>query len=197
MENLLTTEVADKFQNIIASEVWHYIRKLGRDDLKVHVEDLIQEIWIKLLEVIKESNKLPTVSYIRQLCHGTLVDWTRKGTRDYHLSYDYDPEGNRSEWEEDPFSKNFVKDAEVKDLLNMFPKGSKERTYIEFYLSKAGVDIEGAKTIDVEDKFRSNYGGYTDSALAKLLGFKGTADRGWKRFRDQMKGIISDYYGIS
>lgn len=180
-------ETVNNYQKLIASCVWSYYRKINNPNFDV--EEAIQELWMKLLEYRKEKGKMPDYALAKKMCQNLLVSITRNGIPRNHASYDYDEEGDRAEWEIDHVH-NVESDAEINELANMFPKGSKERLFIDFYLAKSG-----AKDTGVTPKITRTEDGYTDSNLAKMLGFKGTGDRAYKRFKSQMLDIIKDYYG--
>lgn len=180
-------ETVNNYQNLIASCAWSYYRKI--DNPNFDVEDAIQELWMKVLEYRKKYGKMPDYALTKKMCHDDLVDMTRKGLHRNSLSYDYDEDGDRSEYTVD-HSRSIESEAEINELANMFPKGSKERTFIDFYLAKAG-----AKDTGVTPEITRTEDGYTDSNLAKMLGFKGTGDRGYKRFKSYMIDLIKDYYG--
>ena len=180
-------DTIQEYQKIISNSVWSYIRKTGNDNLEA--EELEQELWMQILEYNHKNGKLPDYKLAKTICNNTLVDLTRKGVRRNHLSYDFDEEGDRAEWEQD-LSQNIESDAELNDFLSNFPEGSKERTFFDFYLAKSG-----AKDTGIVPELTRSEDGYTDSNLAKMLGFKGTGDRGWKRFRSEMKELARDYFG--
>lgn len=180
-------ETINNYQKLISSCVWSYYRKI--DNPNFDVEDAIQELWMKLLEYKEKNGKMPDYALAKKMCQNDLVDITRKGIHRNAFSYDFDEEGDRAEYTVDPI-RNIESETEINELANMFPKGSKERMYIDFYLTKSG-----AKDTGIVPEITRTEDGYTDSNLAKMLGFKGTGDRGYKRFKAQMLDIIKDYYG--
>lgn len=180
-------KMVNDYQKIINNSVWSYIRRIDNDNLDA--EELEQELWMNLLEYREKNGKMPDYALAKTMCQRLLVDLTRKGVRRNHLSYDFDDEGDRAEWEQD-FKNDIQSDAELNDFIDMFPKGSKERMFFDFYLAKSG-----AKDTGVIPELTRSEDGYTDSNLAKMLGFKGTGDRGWKKFKNNMKVIVINYFG--
>lgn len=183
----MDNELINNYQKIISKSIWSYIRETNNTNLDV--EDLTQELWMKLLEYNKKYGKMPDYALAKQICHNALVDITRKGMHRNHLSMELDSEGDRASWEQD-YNQDVVPDSELNSLVDMFPEGSKERLYIDFYLAKSGVKDTG-----VVPEMSRTEDGYTDNNLAKMLGFSGSSDKKWRKFRDKMKEIITDYYG--
>lgn len=179
-------KMIDDYGKIINKTVYDYIDAHGLKTASA--DDMVQDCWMKLMEYNAENGKMPDFALAKKMCHGAIVDYVRYEMRRNHYSTDVDEEGDRAVWSADSY--DLETDVELDALLDMFPEGSKERTYIEFYLEKAGARMTGATPPSSR-----NDDGYTDSNLAKMLGFKGTADRQWKTFRNRMREIIADYYG--
>lgn len=185
----LDSQTVENYQKLIAHEVWSYINKTANNNLKA--DDMIQDLWVEILEYQYKYGKLPDYALAKKICQNSLVDMTRKGLHRNALSLDADEEGDRASWNVDTKGiTDIVSEVELDELADMFEKGTPERTYIDFYLEKASLRDTGVTPEETRQQ-----GGYTDSALAKMLGYKGTGDRGWKVFSRKMKEIISDYYG--
>lgn len=179
------------YNTIIRNTVYSYLKARG---LSTSIaDDMCQDAWMNILEYEKSHNKFPDYALAKTMAHRRVVDMLRKEYgSEAHFSLDDNPvddDDSYASWHEDKGNRDEF-DADLAELKDMFPEGSKERKFLDFYIAKSGVEDNGV----VPDKTRSD-DGYTDSNLAKMLGFHGTADRAWKRFRDRMKEIIADYYG--
>lgn len=184
----------DAYDKIIKNTVYNYLRARGLNTSIA--EDTCQDCWMQILEYEKSHGKFPDYALAKTIAQRRTVDSLRREYgKNAHFSLDRTSDDSSDEGAEDhsswlrDYSNRDNFDAELNALKDMFPEGTKERTFLDFYIAKSGVG-DGV----IPDKTRSE-DGYTDSNLAKMLGFKGTADRGWKKFRDRMKELIADYYG--
>lgn len=195
----ITSEQYSAYDKIITNEVYSYLRARGLS--LTHADDMYQDCWMSILEYSKKYGKLPDYALAKTMAHRRIVDTLRKEYgSNAHFSIDTassgdDYESDHNTWLTDNDNTDEFY-ADLKELRSMFPKGSKERKYLNFYIAKAGFSNEGEDEEDViTPEVTKNYGGYTDSNLAWYLGFGGTSSYKWKVFRDNMKRIISDYYG--
>lgn len=145
------------------------------------VEDLSQEMW---LEVLKTEDKLGmplTLDYIARICYNTVVDLQRHDMIRNSLSIDED---DCEKTHEDSLDDRIV----LKNLFSKYPESSLEGQFLRFYATKSGI-------ADFYSPSNSRYkDGYTDTDLAKRLGFSGTSDRRWKTFRDNFREYLRKYF---
>lgn len=159
-------------------------------------EDIEQDLWVKVLEAEKRKGHQLDLNLAAKICYDYVKDMIDYDMRRNHLSSD-SIEGT-SDSEDQSGDKiigatqdkgNYASDIDLKDLYNKFPEGSKERIFLDFWGNKSGAV---PNTNVIPEKSREN-DGYTEGALAKMLGFASASSGGYRRFRDKMKGIISDY----
>ena len=195
--NQETYEIYDK---IIKKTVYDYLRTHGMDSRDA--EDYCQDLWMTLLEYQKEKGELPDYKLAKTICQRRLIDKIRSSIRRGHANVDFDNEyGSYDDDDSEDYTYSDTvmlpyldaqSRSDINFLLKQFPEDSPERKYLDFYIEKANIDDKGVRPSSGREQ-----DGYTDSNLARSLGFAGTGDRGWKRFKSRMQSIIKDYYGRS
>ena len=198
MNNMdIDSKTFDEYNSRIADSVWRYVRET--DNRRISVEDGIQECWVAIMEYFRKHHKLPDPKLVSKICHDTCVSkLTRKDSKHNHLTYD-EEENERSEWNIDDSNteKNAWDEVSLRELRDMFEEGSKERTYLDFYLERENVADAGfhPPTKRKNSKKSNDDDGYTEGYLAKLLGFPSASSSSYRTFRNHMRAIIRDFYG--
>lgn len=160
------------------------------------VDELSQELWVTVLEKERKVDHDLDFDLIAKICYDKVVDLQRYESRRNCISIEelmvkeeedeklLKPTTSRVKLYskfEDP--DNITKTL-LKDLINIFPKDSKERTFLEYWSSSVGfMDYD----VDGNGKFN---GGYTESDLAHKLGYSGTSSGGYKKFRSKMRTLV-------
>lgn len=166
-------------------------------------EELAQELWVKILEKEEKVGHDLDLDLIARICYDTIVDIQRYNMRRNTLSLDdilHRPSGEEVESKckdneydinkifgtktEDPSNLNRIL---IEDLLEVFPEGSKEKFFLEYYCTATGY-----KDFGIEGRGK-NCEGYTESDLAKQLGFPGTGSYAFKHFRREMREFIREF----
>ena len=161
--------------------------------LDLEVDDLSQEMWKEVLTTENRVGHPLDLDYIATICYNTVVDLQRYGMK--RNAYSTDELVEDPEWS--PFREDFDSKIMVDDLLELFPPDSLEGVFLRYWATASNVKDYGYRPSDETTKRNgSSYkDGYTDSNLAKMLGFKGTGDRGYKKFKNNMKVIVINYLG--
>lgn len=167
-------------------------------------EELAQELWVKILEKEEKVGHDLDLDLIAHICYDTIVDLQRYCMRRNYISLDDlllrgipgDESENKRKDNDYEINKVFgtkVDDTDnlnrilIEDLLKVFPEGSKEKFFLEYYCTATGYKDFG---INGHGK---NCEGYTESDLAEQLGFPGTGSYAFKRFRREMREFIREF----
>lgn len=146
-------------------------------------EELAQEMWVEVLSAEKTLGIPLTLDYVARVCYNTVVDLQRHDM--IRNSYSLEEMDEDTSWL--PYEESIDSKIMIYDLFEKYPSDTPEGIYLRFYATKIGLCDFYKPTSIYKD-------GYTDGALAKLLGFKGTADRRWKRFRDNFQSQLRKYF---
>lgn len=169
-------------------------------------EELAQELWVTVLEKEASAGCEFDLDLVAKICYDKIVDIQRYDSRRNTISLDplrYETQGEESTsdslrmeplWEtisaELISGSKFEEKVVVDDLFKIFPEGSKERLFLEFWGTATGVKDFGIQgTGKYED-------GFTESSLAKMLGYAGTASGGYKKFRSKMRNFVAVYFDL-
>ena len=168
---------------------------LGHGLLSSDMDDVHQEVWSAIWQKAVAEGEYP-VNQIAAITRNVLRDFIRKDIRansitpqgyqdrvSFYGTQGDDEEGGTSAAYDVPGDDDFErreKEQDFQRFLDRYPEGTKEHTYIEYYLDKAY--REGGKR-------------YTDSELAQMLGWSGTSSGAWKAFKSKMQKEIADYFG--
>lgn len=174
-------------------------------------EDLAQELWVKILEKEERLGYDLDLDLIAHICYDTIVDIQRYDMKRNSYSLDEILErcaavesGHSSKTDnqsDDPWttgtqifsgkieSTDNVNRILIDELLKVFPEGSKERFFLEYWSTAVryrdyGID-GGGKNCD----------GFTESDLARQLGFPGTGSYAFKSFRRKMREFVKEFIG--
>lgn len=160
-------------------------------------EEISQDLWMHILEKEEEAGKDLDLDLIAKICYDKIVDMQRFDARRNMSSLDQMLEGQD---DDDDSSSQFgnscfqspasTKRIMIEELFNLFPKGSKERIFLEYWGTAAGIHDFGYKGNGCHND------GYTESDLAHELGFSGTSNRAFKKFRSNMRVIVATYLDI-
>lgn len=198
-------KLLEKYSRIVKGVAKKYASKW------VSREDLEQVLWIKVLEVVKDCGGLENTnqSLISRCCFNKAVDFYRKSRKDYETNGSLEvelerPEG-QLEYDEGKLLANsrFTNESQqvymlVKEVVNLFPEGSKERKYVEMRLYNAGLldsELFGEVEIPGTPKSHKNVDDKID--FMPLIGYNGKKiSGGWINRENSMKEIIHNYLGI-
>ena len=146
-------------------------------------EELAQEMWVEVLNTEKNLGMPLTLDYVAKICYNTVVDLQRYDMLRNSYSLEEMEESTSLTSCEDSIDSKIM----IHNLFAKYPAETAEGIYLRFYATKIGI-------CDYYEPTSVYKNGYTDGALAQLLGFKGTADRGWKRFRDNFQSQLRKYF---
>lgn len=145
------------------------------------VEDISQELWVKVLEKETRIGHDIDLNLIAKICYDHIVDMIR-----------YESSRNSSYIEEivedyNMYSRYLSDDVDhiiIEDLLDTYPEGSKEKIFLEYWSMASNYKDYG---VIGEGTYNE---GYTESDLAKKLGYSGTSSGGYKKFRNKMRTLV-------
>lgn len=166
-------------------------------------EELAQELWLHILEKEATFGEELDLDLIAKMCYDKIVDIQRFDARRNTTSFDElfeVPEHSNCITEEyhqdccELRTGTFVQPDNLKkimvdDLFKIFPEGSKERLFLEYWGTASGVKDFGIRG---NGKYED---GYTESDLAHKLGYSGTSSGGYKSFRKKMRVFVIEYFG--
>lgn len=190
--NQITSEVYDKIDSAIKYSIKLYREKL----YNVSQEDLVNDLWVSVLEALDKKKDVDpeslNFSYFVEICKNSIVDIIRKNVRksayqDMFVSVD----GTEEDSEDRSGlgrNENQYKLIELLDFVDKFPKGSKEREYLEWYLTKLNIKDYGT---EITDKPVNT----SEGELAKHLGFPSASSSSYRTFRSSMRKALADYFG--
>lgn len=167
-------------------------RKVAYKFLTKTAEEIESDLWVTVLEEELKHGKELDNSLIATICYRQIIDMQRHDMKRNASSFEEileteeGEESSSSQSDEMHSGSRFDSDVMVKDLFKIFPAGSKERIFLEFWGESSGA-------------LRSNHiksEKFTESELAKLLGYAGTASGGYKKFRDKMRTYVASYFMI-
>lgn len=174
-------------------------RKASKELYDRDVDDIEQDLWVKILDTEERKGQELSQGLAAKVCWDYVTDMQRQDIRRKdHIAMSYDPE-IVDDLDGDQFSGigskrdqgDYDSEVALHALYDKFPIGSKERMYLDFWGNASGAM---PNTRVIPDSNRSN-DGYSEKNLAKMLGFAGQADRGYRKFKKKMKDIILDYLG--
>lgn len=162
--------------------------------LTKNAEELAQELWLHILEKESERGYELDLDLVAKMCYDKIVDIQRFDARRNAISFDSLFETQDEDEEGKVTPDAFVQPDNlnkilVDDLFKIFPEGSKERIFLEYWGTASGVRDFGIRG-------KGKYGdGYTESDLAHMLGYSGTSSGGYKSFRKKMRVFVIEYFG--
>lgn len=204
MINLWSEERVNTVNDIITGIARRSAYKFKTKD----VDELVQELWIKVLEEENKKNNELDLNLIAKMCYNKIVDIIRHDCVRNSVSFDelFGMEDGSSEEEykvscraggtgnldKEEFytrpAEDQVDRLYVKSLLELFPEGSKERIFLEFWATKSNVKDYKVQGTGIKED------GFTEGSLAKSLGYAGSYSSGYTNFRKKMKNYILIYF---
>lgn len=184
------------YQQELASMIKGIAKRASYKLFSRDVEDIEQDLWVKVLETEKRKGHQLDLNLAAKVCYDYIKDMIDYDMRRNHLSSDSientkddeDSSGQRIIGAKQD-KGDYASDINLKDLYNQFPEGSKERIFLDFWGNRSGA-MPNTNVIPSKSREQD---GYTEGALAKMLGFASASSSGYRNFRDRMKKIISDY----
>lgn len=174
-------------------------RKASRKLYSRSYDDIVQDLWVKVLETEKRKGQEIDLRLAGRICWDYVNDMIDYDQRRNHYTTDFSGTGDETtEFDDTDFlglSKdrgNYTSDIMVKDLYDRFPVGSKERIFLDFWGNESGA-MPNSRVVPPVTRQND---GYSEKYLAKRLGFTSSTNRSYKNFRDKMKQIIADYFDL-
>lgn len=146
------------------------------------VEDLSQELWVKILEKENSVGYCLDLNLIAKICYDTIVDIQRYDIVRNCLYLEEVTESLHS-----PYPSDNVNKILLDDLINIFPKNSKEQYFLEYWYTASGYSdflIEGNG---------KNKEGFTESDLAIKLGYSSSSSGGFRKFRSKIRKFVTKF----
>lgn len=152
-------------------------------------EEIAQELWLHVLEKESEAGRDLDLDLIARICYNKIVDIQRHDMRRNSTSLESLIEGSD---EDCPFNSQIDGPDDMKvmveDLFRIFPEGSKERLFLEYWGTASGVKDFGVRGDGIYND------GYTEKDLASKLGFSGASSRDYKNFRNKMRIFVFEFF---
>lgn len=176
-------------------------RKASKELFDRDVDDIEQDLWVKILDTEERRGKQLDQALAARICWDYVSDMQRQDIRTRnHVALSMDSEflddldtdraggvdpvgGKRDRGDYDSMLR-------VHELYDKFPIGSKERTYLDFWGNASGAMPNDRALPKLTPTGQERY---SEKALARMLGFAGQDDRQYKRFKRNMQSIIRDY----
>ena len=187
----------EAFKRIVAGVSRKY------QSIYVSQEDLEQELWIVVLEKIRDFGGADKVDpdLIARCCFNKAVDFYRYNRRRYDSFARYVEESDDSDSvvEEKGADrlhysrfKNAEQNALLHEVIDLFPAGSRERKYVVTKLYMYG---EISEEDGLEDELELPESD-KESDILKLLGYKSHYPASWGNKKYQMRAKVYRYLGI-
>ena len=156
-------------------------------------EDLAQSLWIYILDIEEKAQEDLDLSLIAFICYKKIGNIQRREMR-FNSLYLEDINPNFDTSDRDNYYEFEI--LNIKEFIEQFPEGSKERIYLEYWAASVNLDIlDSSKYIKSEDEAKGKYkGGYTEDDLAKTLGYVGCSSSGYKVFRERIRKKVEKYF---
>lgn len=173
-------------------------RKYG--SIYVSREDLEQELWIVVLEKIRDFGGADKVDprFIARCCYNKAVDFYRYSRRrkdsTARLIEEMGEDDNDSVEENIPRStfEDGYDRVVIKEIIDLFPQGSRERKYVVTKLYMYG---EISESDGLPDKLEMPEGD-NEYDILKLLGYNSRYPASWGKLKYQIRDTIYRYLGI-
>jgi len=191
------------FEEIIQGVARKYASKwCDRDDLE-------QDLWVKVLEVIRDCGGIENVDekLVARVAYNRAVDLYRYHRRRYEANAEYiegssvemdDSNGNGDNCE-DYFdslkSDKFIKGIDlilIKEAINLFSVGTRERKYIVLKLVDNGV-IDFGLLDPCDRAVYEHVDGDTEADYIKALGYKSHCPGSWTCKKREIERIVKEY----
>lgn len=163
-------------------------------------EDLVQDLWVKVLETEKRKGEELDPNLVARVCYDYINDLIDYDQRRNHTNIDYSGTGYEETETSDtdfigaiPDNGEYSSEIMLKDLYDRFPEGSKERIFLDFWGNVSGA-MPNNRAVPPMSRTQD---GYTENNLAKMLGYASQSSGGYRKFKNKMRQIISDYYELN
>lgn len=183
-------------RNELAQMIKGIAQKASKSLYSRSTEDIEQDLWVKVLETEARKGHELDLNLAGRVCWDYVNDMKDYDQRRNHFTTDFSGSDESGEGSDSDFigahadKGNYDSDVALDGLFNMFPEGSKERMYLDFW----GNETNARPNKNAIPPSSRKNDGFTEDALAKMLGYSSMSSGGYKKFRDKMRGIISDYY---
>ena len=167
-------------------------------------EDLEQDLWVRILTLISDCGGIENVdeNLVARIAFNKAVDIYRYCRRRYDSKAEF-IEGSSSEYDDAPgpdyfdrIKQTFSKDSDVmmfKEVINLFPMGSKERKYVVMRLVNSGVlDIEYLDAQDILENLEIPEKDIEEYYI-RCLGYKSHAPGSWIVKKRNIRAEILKY----
>lgn len=200
----ITESIAKKEQ-----DHWEHFERIvkgvSRKYASIYVdrEDLEQELWLVVCQKVEEFGGADKIDprFVARCCYNKAVDYYRycRRRKDSTARFIEEMEADDGDGEAvdgSVFSchidNGFNDKIMIKEVIDLFPIGSRERKYIVTKLYMYG---EIDETDGLPDKLEMPAGD-TESDILKLLGYNSRYPASWGRMKYQIRDTIYRYLGI-
>lgn len=183
-----SVNVYEKFGKIVSGVA----RKYGATKW-LDVEEVENELWIKLLEVMKNSPEEMTEKMAARICYNKAVDLYRYARRRYDSKAEYLENYGESAQGNENTDERLTSKLEtgeerlmINECLRLFPKGSREWKFVVMKLYTGGL-IEGSILADagLEVKLYK-----TNADIAFGLGYHSPCPGSFQKLKRQIEAEI-------
>lgn len=159
--------------------------------------DIVPELWCKVMKIINKKQEV-NMNYLARACYFTCIDLYDKTKRNNDRNFSAEPSLFDTLLDESNDRVGFKASANTKpntvedyteplviELLNLFPKGTKERTYVEMNIQWTG--MSGGSTDDIQFKGK-------EYKTAIACGYASDTSSGYRSMVSRIRTAIKDYY---
>lgn len=206
-KELLTDEVVKELDTMIRK-----IAMKKRNTVRIEFDDLVNELWLKALDVIEKKGEID-YNYIAKACFYGIVDIVRKNVKDEsfpcpNAKFDFCiPRDQYEAKSGDKESSNIydyssingrrfeeaAERIELEDILNLFdPKDEeKERLYVKTWMDILGLSRNVEHPENLPEKAYDRY------IAVEILHYAGSGSGGYMKLRNRVREkLIANGYGI-
>lgn len=193
----------ERVKSIVEGVARKYASKwLERDDLE-------QDLWVSTLELINncggiENADLPLIA---KSCYNKAVDLYRYHRKRYESKTQLIDE---TESDDEQFSSASVDqskysvaktptgfdEAVLREVIDLFPKGSRQRKYVIAKLYFYGEIDEGFSGLDKDDELKLPETGDNESDFVQMIGFNSRYPGSWGAMKYGIRETIYKYLGL-
>ena len=154
------------------------------------VDDLAMDLWIKAIEILETTNEV-NFSWIGRCLWNKVIDLCRADKRiaDKQFAAEYiDPICQEAD-EVNPMEPVLVREdldsgANIRDILDLFEEGSRERRYVELIALYTGSPRSGKGKIFDESRM--------ELQVAMKLGYASDTSSGYRNLRNRVRLRIAE-----
>lgn len=196
---LLTDEEFEKL-----STLTHFIAMRYANWSGIEYDDLKSSLWVKTLELLKNGDEGDIeMNWIAKCCYNLAKDICRKAKK-YVENVDVNTDAlTEDEQIYDPWlledDSLFMDSLNVRDIMDMFPKNSRERNYLVYLTLYIGIPVEEHRERQLT--YDKVYGRYPEDmrrekAIAMALGFSDDTSSGYRRAKYAVRDRLAEEYNI-